>query len=139
MSRYLLDTDTVTLYQFGHPGVVERVLAHQGSDLHVAVITVEEQLTGWYTKLRKAKKRDQLARAYQRLTEAVTFLSGRQVVTFTEPAIQRYDQLRSDFRHLGKGDLRIAAIAQEGGFTVVSRNLRDFRQIPGLQVEDWTQ
>lgn len=35
-------------------------------------------------------------------------------------------------------DLRIASIALASAATLLSRNLRDFRQIRGLSVEDWT-
>ena len=35
-------------------------------------------------------------------------------------------------------DLRIASIAFVTGATLLSRNLRNFRQVPGLAVEDWT-
>jgi hypothetical protein len=73
MSLYVLDTDIMTLYQHAHPRVVQQVLAHTMAQLSIAVISIEEELTGWYTKLRQVRKRDQLARVYQRLSEAVPF------------------------------------------------------------------
>ena len=51
----------------------------------------------------------------------------------------RYEQLRASFRRIGKNDLRIAAIALEHGATLATRNVQDFRQIPGLQIEDWSK
>src|SRR4029077_3585905 len=124
---HVLDTDIITLYQHGHPRVVQRILAHPMAQLAIAVISVEEELTGWYTKLRQARKRDQLARAYQRLSEAVPFFARFQILSFTEPAIVRYERLRAAHRRIGKNDLRIAAIALEQGATVVTRNSRDFK------------
>ena len=35
-------------------------------------------------------------------------------------------------------DLKIAAIVLANGATLLSRNLSDFRKVPGLKVEDWT-
>jgi tRNA(fMet)-specific endonuclease VapC len=92
MSVFILDTDIMTLYQQGQPRVVEHVLAHPLPELAIAVVGVEEELTGCYTKLRKARKRDQLARAYQ---EAVPFFARFQILSFTEAAIVRYEGLRA--------------------------------------------
>jgi tRNA(fMet)-specific endonuclease VapC len=139
MTLYILDTDILTLYQSGHSAVVRHVQGHAAEELAVSVISVEEQLTGWYTKLRRAKKRDQLARAYDRLANAVRFLSHLQIFSFPEPAIIRYESLRAAHRNLGKNDLRIAAIVLEFSATLVTRNLRDFQQIPGLNIEDWSK
>jgi tRNA(fMet)-specific endonuclease VapC len=139
MSLYVLDTDIMTLYQHGHPRVVQQVLAHPVAQLTIAVISVEEELTGWYTKLRQARKRDQLARVYQRLSEAVPFFARFQILSFTEPAIVRYEGLRAAHRRVGKNDLRISAIALKHGATVVTRNSRDFKQVPGLTIEDWSK
>src|SRR5206468_9005708 len=47
MSRYALDTDTLSLWQHGHPAVSQRVAARRPDELTVTVITVQEQLDGW--------------------------------------------------------------------------------------------
>jgi tRNA(fMet)-specific endonuclease VapC len=138
MSLFVLDTDILTLLQHHHPAVLGHVAAHSPADVATTVISVEEQLSGWFTQLRRAKRRDALARAYQELAATTMFLSGLMVLSFTEPAMDRYDQLRQLKLNVGRPDLRIAAITLENAAVVVTRNTRDFQQIPGLTLEDWT-
>lgn len=138
MSLTVLDTDVLTLFQRGDPVVVRNVEAHPLPQLAVTIISVEEQLTGWYTRLRRARKRDQLAAVYQRLTNAVRFFARIQILTFSESAIVRFEQLRVRHRRLGTNDLRIAAIVLEEGAVLSTRNVRDFKQIKGLQLEVWS-
>lgn len=104
MNRYILDSDILTLFQFGHPAVVQHAQSHPASKLAVTVITVDEMLTGWYTKVRQAKTPPQIARAFGQLTNAVSFLAAVQIQTFTEAAVLRYERLRKNFRRLGKND-----------------------------------
>lgn len=67
MNLYVLDTDTLTLFQEGHPKVRERAGAVPAAEIAISVISVEEQLSGWYAQLRQAKRPDRLAWAYRRL------------------------------------------------------------------------
>ena len=47
--------------------------------------------------------------------------------------------LRSNkkLREIGRGDVPIACIALANQATLVSRNLKDFRRVPNLKVENW--
>lgn len=138
MSLYVLDTDTVSLYQRGHSALAARILAHAMTDLAITAITLEEQLTGWYTLLRRARKREQTALAYQSLVDSVAFLSQFRILTFSEPAIERFEELVALRLNVSAMDLRIAATVLVNGGTVVTRNLRDFQRVPGLAVKDWS-
>ena len=139
MSLYTLDTDAFTLFRMGHAQVAQQVIAHASTDLALTVISVEELLTGWYTQLRRATNRNDVARAYQRLTDQAMSMSGWRVLSFTLPAILRYEQLLALKLNVRKPDLRIAAIALENSATLVTRNFRDFQRVPGLTLEDWSK
>ena len=134
---YLLDTDLLSLLRKGHPKVAARIAATPPNDLAVTIITVEEQISGWYRALRQATSPPELARTYERLTATIRFLSRVPIVTYDEPAILRARQLQSSKLNVRKSDLSIAAIALEHHAIVVTRNLRDFGRIPGLVCEDW--
>ncbi len=138
MSLFVLDTDTYSLFERGHPTVVTRCLAQPPTDRTVTVITVEEILSGWYRRVRQAKQRAQVARAYLRLAEAIPRLSGWRILPYPEPAIARFEQFRRSRLQVGSNDLRIAAIVLEYSGTLVIRNLRDFQRVPNLNCEDWS-
>lgn len=104
----------------------------------VTVITIEEQLSGWYSELRRTRRASRLAQIYQRIADTIRFLSRLRIVTFSERAIGIYDTLRSLKLNIGPMDLRIAAIALEQNACLVTRNTRDFERVPGLRLEDWT-
>ena len=139
MSLFVLDTDVLSLLQRGHPQVVARCSARSPGELAITVISLEEQLSGRYSLIRKAKQPDVLAKAYQNLIDTVLFLARLPILPFPQQAIARFEQLVGLKLNVGRMDLRIAAIAQEHQAIVVSRNIRDFGRVPGLVVEDWTQ
>src|SRR5262249_50875519 len=83
-------------------------------DLAVMVITVEEQLSGWYSLLRQSKDRRELAAVYRRLAENVTFSARLKIFTFTEDAISRFEALRVLKLGIATMDLRIAQLPDAG-------------------------
>ena len=93
MSLYVLDTDILSLFQRGHPVVSRRVAARAPADLVIAVISVEEQLSGWYALIRSTTRRDQLALVYQSLAETIPFLAQFRVLGFSEKAMDEFDRL----------------------------------------------
>lgn len=138
MSLHVLDTDILTLYREGHPVVVPRVDAQPILQVAITVMSVEEQLSGWYALVRQAKSPADLAHAYMRLATTTRFLGRWQILSFPESAIGRFNQMKSLKLNIGGNDLRIAAITLEHGGILVTRNLRDFQRVPGLSVEDWS-
>ena len=138
MSAYVLDTDILSLYQLGNVTVCQRVASHSPNELAVTIITVEEQLSAWYTLRRRVKVREQIARVYDRFAANVHFLARLSILSFSEAAIDQYEQLCRMKLGVKGNDLRIAAIALNCDAVVVTRNHRDFSRVPNLQIEDWS-
>jgi tRNA(fMet)-specific endonuclease VapC len=138
MSLYIFDTDVMTLYERMHPGLIRNIFHHILDDIQVSSITVEEQISGWFTMLRSAQDPQQIEVAHRRLASVVLSLGTWDIIPFTAAAELRFQDLRKRRLNVRGNDLRIAAIALEAGATVVTKNLRDFKRVPGLQCEDWS-
>jgi tRNA(fMet)-specific endonuclease VapC len=139
MTLDVVDSDILSLYQQRNLSIRNRIAQHSTDELSVSIISIEEQLSSWYTMRRRAKTRERIAIAYDRFTENIRMLSGLQILSFSIEAIERYEQLLLKKLGVKGNDLRIAAIALENSAIVVTRNRRDFERIPGLAIEDWSQ
>ena len=139
MSRFLLDTDTLTLLQRGHAVVTTRVNAQAATDVNLSAITIQEQTEGWLNAVARARTPQQTELASRLLVDIpwpgwIRFA----VLPFVVAATQRFDQLRALRLNVGLMDLRIAAVALVNGLTVVTRNQRDFGRVPTLATVDWS-
>ena len=56
----------------------------------------------------------------------------------TNAWIQRHHLEQSGFV-IGPNDLKIAAVCRERGLTLVSSNVSEFRRVPGLLIENWSE
>jgi tRNA(fMet)-specific endonuclease VapC len=138
VSLFLLDTDHLTLYQMGHPQVLQNVARRLTDQLAICVITVEEQLTGWQRALHQAKDDARREQVYQRMARTVEALAGWLVLPLSRAALGRHATLIRQRLNVGSNDLKIAACALENNAVVATRNLRDFGRVSGLLCQDWT-
>lgn len=136
---YFLDTDTLTLAHAGHPQVGDRFRLIDPNEVAITVITWIEILRGRFDALLKASDGTQLRRAQEFLRRSEERLRALEIVSVDAAAATEFDRLRQNkkLKRLGRGDLLIASIALAHGAILVTRNLKDFRQIPGLRSENW--
>lgn len=138
MALFVFDTDVLSLAFTNHPAVVARMRGHQPDELTTTVVTVAEVITGRQGQLQRARSPVEIETAYHMLGVSVTLLGPWRKLEFTEAAIRRFQDLRSN--KLGvkdMNDLRIAAIVLEHDATLVTRNARDFQRVPGLKHLNW--
>ena len=136
---HLLDTDTLTHLHAGHPGVVERLQTVDDPDVFTTIITKVEILRGRYDYLLKASTSAEILRARELLVRTEGLLSLIPTVPFDAAAATILDRLRvtKELRKMGNADMVIASIALSRRATLVTRNLRHFRAIPGIQLANW--
>jgi tRNA(fMet)-specific endonuclease VapC len=139
VSRYILDTDCVSLILYNHPQVTANAAKHQ---VVVTIVTVQELFNGWVVKINDPSLVHNLPALYSKLWTTVKYIQTIEVLDFTPEADTYLKKLLRDNPPLRKNrlqkDMRIAAIALSVSATVVTRNQRDFGQVPGLTIEDWT-
>ena len=136
---YLLDTDTLTHLHAGNSNVVERLKAVADIEVGITIITKVEILRGRIDYLLKAETGANLLKAQELLFRTEGLLNDLAIVPINQAASIEFDRLRgvSKFRKIGRADLLIASITLANRATLVTRNLRHFKQIPGLRVENW--
>src|SRR5215203_3813184 len=122
MSRYVMDTDILSLLQQGHLNVVRRVNLIPLHDISISTISLLEQMQGWQAALAKARNHQQLALVHDRLVKRLLPTWCRfQAMPMAESALQRFDQLSALRLNVRAMDLRIAAIALENNLIVATR------------------
>jgi tRNA(fMet)-specific endonuclease VapC len=139
MNLFILDTDSFSLYLRGRELVCRRIVAMRPDQLALAIVTVEESLTGWYSQIRRAQRDQDVVEAYRSLHRTFDLLRSFSVLAFDLDANRRYQLLRKSHRRVAGNDLRIASIVLNEGSTLVTRNTRDFAVIAGLPLEAWSQ
>ncbi len=136
----ILDTDHLSILEYPERPQYQRLVSAMDKsadrDFTITAVSLEEQLRAWLAAIHRTKKvRDQIL-YYARLTKLIDFFSRWTVLPFDERAADRFASIRNQRVRVGSMDLKIASIAIETDSLLLSANLRDFQQVPGLRVED---
>jgi len=107
--------------------------------LFTTSVTVEEQLKGRLAYINRHRNNPRRsAQGHSALIQTVYYFGKWNILAYSEDADAIFRQLQRQRIRIGSQDIRIAAIGLLYGFTIVTRNVRDFAQVPNLDVEDWT-
>ncbi|MEN9314274.1 MAG: hypothetical protein RIS35_667 [Pseudomonadota bacterium] len=128
--RYLLDANAVIAALNEPSGPVSRHLhALAPADVGVSVIVMHELYFGAFKSQR-----------VERNLTLVDALRFEVLVLDTEDA-RHAGEIRARLARqgtpIGAYDILIAGQARARGLTLVTRNVREFERVPGLQVENW--
>ena len=139
---FVMDTDHVSLLQSAAGLAGERLRARIRSlpedEVAATIISFEEQTRGWLAFQASARSLDRQVDAYRKLKRHLKAYCEMDVLEFDIEATTVFQGLRQSRIRIGTMDLKIAAIALAHHATLLTRNLKDFRKVPGLNIEDWT-
>lgn len=130
--KVMLDTNIcIYLIKQRPQSLLARFRSFPVGHIGISVITLAELQYGISKSSQPKKNREALEQ----------FLSPLEVAAFDRQATVAYGTIRTALerkgRLIGAMDLLIAAHALSLGVRLVTNNEREFRQVPGLRVENW--
>jgi tRNA(fMet)-specific endonuclease VapC len=138
---FVLDTDVYTHLLKDHPKVMEYVSQAKAQRELVAttILTKIEVLRGRFEALLKADDRGRFFTAQRHLVVTEEALRRILVLPLDDGALDQFERLRQakGLKRIGRVDLLIASIALARQATLVTRNLKHFRLVPNLRLENW--
>lgn len=139
----ILDTDCLSLLERQTGSAYLRLQAKldefPADQITTTIITFEEQMRGWMSYLAKMRSIDEQVFAYETLKQYFDHFKTLTIIDFDKNAAEIYKNLKSNKIRIGAMDFKIASIAIANEAILVSRNLKDFEQVPNLSVQDWTR
>jgi tRNA(fMet)-specific endonuclease VapC len=135
----VLDTDHFSEWE-GGSAAGERLrgrLQSTASDIAVTVVTVEEQMRGWLAEIRRHHDLHRQIAPYAKLQRQVEAFADWIILPWDADSADLFVKLRRQGLRIGSLDLKIACIALAHDSSVLTRNAKDFEQVPGLRIENW--
>ncbi|MCC5884971.1 MAG: type II toxin-antitoxin system VapC family toxin [Gammaproteobacteria bacterium] len=127
--RFLLDSNAIIALLKGHPTFLAHIQRYRPADFGLPTIVVHELHCGAHRSQRVAENLERV--------EALPF----EVVDFDREDARMAGELRARLAAagtpIGPYDVQIAGQALARDLALVTHNVREFRRVPGLVIEDW--
>ena len=131
MLKYLLDTNIVIYVLKRRRKEVLEIFNRNASRMAISSITLSELIYG-------AEKSPNVDKNLEAIEE---FVSHLDVLPYDAKASQHYGQIKAALEKrgeiIGENDIHIAAHAISQGLILVTNNLREFKRVPNLALENW--
>lgn len=140
--RFLLDTDHISILQKqsgpDYAALIVRIAQVPRADLAFSIVSFHEQVLGCNAYVARAKTPADVVRGYQTFDRVLSTFAAALVLPFDANAAAVFSGLITPRPRIATMDLRIASIALSRGLTLLTRNSRDFSNVPRLVIENWT-
>jgi tRNA(fMet)-specific endonuclease VapC len=131
MLKYMLDTNIVIYVIKRKPLDALKMFNRHAGHMCISAITLAELMHG-------AEKSSSPER---NLSVVEDFVSRLQVLEYGARAAGHYGEIRTALEKkgavIGLNDLHIASHARSEALTLVTNNLKEFRRVKGLRLENW--
>jgi tRNA(fMet)-specific endonuclease VapC len=131
MIKFLLDTNIVIYVLKKRPLEVLKIFNANASRMAISSITLSELIYG-------AEKSPNIAKNLEAIED---FISHLEVLPYDARASQHYGQIKATLEKKGKiigeNDIHIAAHAISQGLILVTNNLKEFKRVSNLALENW--
>ena len=130
--RYMLDTN-ICIYVIKHKPekVFQKLQEVDPSDVCISSVTYAELVHGVEKSAAVDKNRLALA----------ILLANIEILDFDVNAAEGYGKIRADLEKngtpIGPLDMMIAGHARSLDYTVVTNNVKEFKRVSGLKIENW--
>ncbi len=132
--KFLLDTNIcIYLINKKDADLLRKIITYRNDDIAISTITIAEMEYG----VSKSSK------THQNRLALATFLIPFSALDFNQEAASEYGIIRTwlvaNGKQVGPMDMLIAAQARSKGLVLVTNHEKEFAQVPGLEVENWTK
>lgn len=129
--KYLLDTNICVYWLKGNEQIEQKILSVGMDNVALSFINVSELYYGAY----KSQRIESNLNLVKQLTEQLDVVESDEVIS------EIFGQLKADLESVGAiiddADLFIAACAKVHGLILVTNNMKHFKRIKGLKLENW--